>query len=479
MSGISYASTLYMGPSETYTNLQAAMSAMSTGDTLIIRDGTYTGSSNVIVAGHVPPNGTSNAYTTIRAENPGSVIFDGSGTTNMFYDISGINYIVFSGIVWQNGGSVGAVYLGNANHVKFQQCGIRGDSTSTSGMSLHTCSYMLIEDSYIWGSFFYGINPYHCYHLVLRRIVGRLDRSNGAWAAPFAVYGCTDVEVQNCIAIDCDQTSLYTVTSENIYGFYNPNNSDGTERANYRGCIALNIHGPSKASHGFFISSDCADYYLENCAIWGTDKGLWDRSGKAVINHCTFGLNTPDSGWGTVISPRQITNSILTNNSTYGIENGSTTMDYNCLYSNLPNYSASSMRGTHDYCTENSNSINPRTNSLLYLTRIENNSTLNTKASDGLSIGATIMYRIGVTGTLWGEMGYNTTTSEKLWPFPNETVIRNKMMTYSTGGSNGSRGFCADGQTLTRYIFEYLGNTIPTGLYGISKPTGVTITILN
>ncbi|MFA5014655.1 MAG: hypothetical protein WC549_03835, partial [Actinomycetota bacterium] len=29
------------------------------------------------------------------------------------------------------------------------------------------------------------------------------------------------------------------------------------------------------------------------------------------------------------------------------------------------------------------------------------------------------------------------------------------------GYVSGTRGFCADGQTLTKYIWEYLGNTIP------------------
>lgn len=475
-----WSATLYMGSGETYTNLHSAMAAMSSGDTLIIRDGTYSGSDNTIESGYLPPNGSSEAYTTICAEHPGSVIFDGSGSTTMLYDISGLSYMVFSGIVWQNGGSQGAVYIGNANHIKFQQCGIRGDSTSTSGMSMHTCSYMLIEDCYIWGSFFYGLNPYHCDHLILRRVVGRLDISNGAWAAVFAVYGCTDVEVQNCIAIDCDQTSLYTVTSENIYGFYNPNNSDGTEGANYRGCIALNIQGPTSTyddlSHAMVISQDCYDYYIYDSVFWDNSRGVWDRSSslEATFQHCLIGDKSSEYWGAGIAGSGTITESIILDCTQYGIE--STTSDYNCLYGNTDNFSGS--EGEHDICSENANAINPRTNGLLYIPRIENGSTLATAGSGSDRIGPQILYKIGTTGTLWGDTGYNTTTSDDLWPFPNEDLIKISMAAYTTGGSIGARGFCASGKqlngtddiTLTSYIWEYLGNQMPSDIYSSSSP---------
>jgi hypothetical protein len=59
-----------------------------------------------------------------------------------------------------------------------------------------------------------------------------------------------------------------------------------------------------------------------------------------------------------------------------------------------------------------------------------------------------------------GEPGYNTDTGEPLWPFPFEDVIRNDMRTYQ-GPPLGTRGFCADGQTLTNYIWSYLGTLAP------------------
>ena len=70
-----------------------------------------------------------------------------------------------------------------------------------------------------------------------------------------------------------------------------------------------------------------------------------------------------------------------------------------------------------------------------------------------------------------------------MWPFPNEALIKSKMAAYSnsTYGLTGNRGFCTgtskDGsaQTLTKYIWEYLGNRIPSSIYGLasSPPAGL------
>lgn len=83
------------------------------------------------------------------------------------------------------------------------------------------------------------------------------------------------------------------------------------------------------------------------------------------------------------------------------------------------------------------------------------------------SIGSTILKRIGVSGTSYGETGWDTLTSDDLWPFPNEDRIKNELSVVSL------RGFCAAGNsldgisplTLTTYIWEILGNQIPNDIY--------------
>src|SRR4029077_12131339 len=115
---------------------------------------------------------------------------------------------------------------------------------------------------------------------------------------------------------------------------------------------------------------------------------------------------------------------------------------------------------------------------LKYLPRIEAGSSLQTAGSGGGPIGANVIYRWGATGTLWGESGYDSITGELLWPFPNEDVIKADMASYVGSGGVGARGFATgnslDGtpQTLTKYIWEYLGNQIPADVYGFHISVG-------
>jgi hypothetical protein len=79
---------------------------------------------------------------------------------------------------------------------------------------------------------------------------------------------------------------------------------------------------------------------------------------------------------------------------------------------------------------------------------------------------------MGVDGTFYGDTGYNTDTGTVLWPWPNETRIKSDM----AAGTNDAGGFAAPGNdawgqpiTLTRYIWESLGNKIPDDIYGTSS----------
>ena len=96
--------------------------------------------------------------------------------------------------------------------------------------------------------------------------------------------------------------------------------------------------------------------------------------------------------------------------------------------------------------------------------------------------------RLSGNQVLYGETGYNSDTGLSMWPFPNESLIKTKMAAYSNSGVSGARGFCTgtskDGttQTLTKYIWEYLGNQLPSDIYGsanIAKPTGVKAVVIS
>ncbi len=62
-------------------------------------------------------------------------------------------------------------------------------------------------------------------------------------------------------------------------------------------------------------------------------------------------------------------------------------------------------------------------------------------------------------------------TNEKLWPWPYEDWIREDMCDSGFLTEIGRTGadtpkWCTTSKTLTEYIWEYLGNTIPTEIYG-------------
>ncbi len=463
--GNTHAATLFMGPAERYTNLQSAMAAMNAGDTLIIRDGIYTGASNVITRYECPPS-SSTTWTTIRAENPGAVVIDGQGIREPFTGLppSLINrHWVFDGIEFRNSSGV-VVTLVRSSHVKFIRCGfVDAAEGENDALYVGACSYVLTEDCYSYGNARYHFNFLASQYCIARRCVTRHDRGTHSMQVGFQAYESSDVDFQNCIVIDSDQAAFYNGASQ-LYAFKIPQVSGGN--INFRGCIALNN------AMGFCgIQAGSASF--DSCVGWDiSGYGVYSRSSGTVgMNHMTLGnISTyGTTGDGAV---KRVSNSIVCQNTPIGLHNGggTTISDYNILY-NDTNYSGVSA-GANDTQLATAPSLK-------YLTGFGNGSVVG-------NAGATVLFKIGKSGTLWGEAGYNIpSTTESLWPFPNEDIVRAKMRAYTGGGVNGARGFCANGQTLTKYIWEYLGHTIPDEIYngGLvdstspAAPAGVTAII--
>lgn len=121
-----------------------------------------------------------------------------------------------------------------------------------------------------------------------------------------------------------------------------------------------------------------------------------------------------------------------------------------------------------------SNSILAASNTLKYIVRPEVGSILDNAGTSGSDIGADVTKQYGASGTLFGETGYDQKTSTNLWPWPYENEIKTVFSESNTAPgtatpstNNTLRGFTTgtslDGssQTLTKYIWEYLGNQIP------------------
>lgn len=492
---------------------------MNSGDTLTIGDGTY---AEQIVN---MPSGiaATGRYTTIKATNDWGVTIDGSGLVNYYNDairISSKSWVTVRGfhvIMNQKNTRNQAVNVPNSDHIRVQRvsAGYGGSDDAITSIANQAnvanigagpgSSYVLFEESFAYGGGRYNFIAYQSDHIVFRRNVSRIDHWNGSiQCAGFTNYNAVDTLWQNNIVIDSDGSSCYAqgyAGGRLFGGFFSENKvpdsswSGTSTRETFRGNIVLNVQATYAGMYDYDISD--VHTYTDNI-IWNSRGGLYAdyiHGDPAVLNasNMTIGgitgtLGTPGNGASalgvgySVSNPAVanfMTNSLLWNNGAYGMVDFAQG-NYN---SYLGNGIASQGSSSNDSLgnpikipAAGANDIQGvGALSLKYLPRIETGSLLATAGPGGSQIGADVRYMQGATGTLWGEPGYDTKQATCLWPFPNETVIKAKMGAYvkqantSIPGPIGARGFATgnsmDGspQSLTKYIWEYLGNQIPAG----------------
>jgi MYXO-CTERM domain-containing protein len=472
------------------------IASMAASDTLIIGDGTYT---DPILN---MPSGSASAYTTIRAANDWGVLIDGSAWADNYaygVSVSSKHYVLVRGIrvkMNQNALTNDPITVTYSDHVKIQRCSASNGPISGNASTIAVGpmdSYVLVEESYAFGGSRYQFLVYQSDHVVVRRSVARNDYWNGTLqCAGFANYDSTTTNWQNNIAIDSDTANC----SGHLYsGFYNENQPETVDDTSetFQGNIILNV----KAFYaGILDWVASGNHNMQDTVIWGSSGGYYGDQGPGLAANITGtrmtvggtvgGTYNHDGGWGlgtgvSIVHSLQnsFTNSLFSRCASFGVADY-TTSDYNAFSGNGANYGGThaSVAGAHD---QPSAAV---TTSLRYLPRIEPGSPLKTAGSGGGQVGAEVMYMIGGTGTLSGEAGFDQLTTQQLWPFPNEDQIRTDMASYNGPGAVGPRGFATgnslDGtpQTLTKYIWEYLGNQIPPDIYGLhiavgSLPAGV------
>jgi hypothetical protein len=474
------------------------IASMAGGDTLIIGDGTYAESITRM------PSGSAGAYTTIMAAHDWGVLIDGSGFANNY--INGIrvtgSYIAVRGFhikMNQAHDNDQGIDVFSADHVKIQRCSVAYAGTIGNIAAIGvgpTSDYALIEECYVYGGSRYPFLVYQSTHTVVRRCVSRLDYWNGVLeAANFTNYNGDMTVWENNIAIDSDTAQI---AGSGLYGgFFNedkppdPTWSGTATRETHRGNIVLNVKAFYSGIYDYGISN--LHTYSDDI-VWDSHGGLYgdylhgdppvlnasqltigqilgSYNGKNGQGSAGTGFDIGPGIGGTVVT-NMVTDSIFWNDPSYGIADNAVG-DYNSYWMNGANYGgayATPKAGAHDLTTD-------LTAGLMYLPRIEAGSTLAKAGMAGGQVGASVVLMWGTTGTLWGDPGYDTITTEALWPFPNEAVIDTDMASYSGPGAPGVRGFTAgtskDGspQTLTKYIWEYLGHQIPPDIYGVHVVT--------
>lgn len=402
------------------------ISRIAGGDTLVVKNGTYSGKANFITG---VKSGTAARPTTIMAESPMDVRI--VGNTTLDYDDNLLNlsgsYVNVDGFIFDLSVSTYPPYIaevsGNYNKLTRSIFKRSGDIDAYGGLVEVTGSENLFEDLAGTGACRYcfkqGGTSGVTRHNIWRRVVARFDYSNSSQPkATFATYGndaiatngVADHLYQNVIAIDGQNPGGNG--GELKYGaFYF---IKAATNVRVQGSIVLN---EGVGYSGFHLR----DYAAGTNINTATNSVVWDlnNSGSGAIgikgyaaDHLTIGGVIPSAA---------------------------TNLDQGAPASSL---------------------LKPATKPANLLDN---------------SPGAVILKRYGASGTRWGETGYDQLTTENLWPWPYQDKIKavfregNAVPSGNSPAANNTlRGFAKDGNglyggpvTLTSYIWEYLGTACP------------------
>lgn len=519
---------LYIGEGEVYTTWAQAYPNVSSGDTVIFRDGTYQGDDNrvgrtVAEQDNYPPSGTPIKLTSIMGETPGQTIFD-DGISGVQFSLwaAGKNeasYINFGGLFFEGGstialnGDAGDKLNTRIDHIKVIYCGGAGEDSIP--MYTRISDYILFEGCYSFGGGRYKFANNESTNCIFRRCIARYDRSDRRPEedpkGSFIMYNTMDFRIDNCISIDdVDKfvnngykagsfgvpVTVTEITAEGARGYIDQCLQLNSEQQLFQLDYQVSNGGGAADVESTNVSSydnRAASYYMYS----------WSFS---LFKNCTFNFIRPE-----------YVKDYLIHNGGYNNWRGFV----NCIFNNIPAatgatnlcssvtvgpaaipYNGGTSRTVEKYGILNNNifdclgmiivpedqgeqyevgttTVDP---ALRYVTRVEAGNSLSE------THGATVMTLRGKSGTFWGDTGYEDDTNIPMWPFPMENTMRDKMRDYSWTGVtysgeeylsrvlgatdtlSGARGFCADDEDLTGYVWGYIGETVPP--MGVSVAPG-------
>ena len=447
-----------------WKTISRGLAELQAGDTLIIGPGEYAGTANFINSRlYRIPAGSRGRYTVIRAARPFSVRITNRQPLryhdNMLY-LDG-DHIHVDGIVFDMVDSPYPEYNADitGSYNKITRCLFRraGDVNEYGGWLAVTGNYNLIEDSAGVGAARYGFvmgGPDSTSHRnIFRRCVGRVDYSNSNQPkATFAVYGnnqtldVRDALFQNCLVVDGQAGPS---SSEPTYGaWYFPKNA---ANITLQGSMVLNTE---VGYAGYFIKEQQGENIrMANCVAWNLSGNPYvagirgnGPGSPLVLEHVTVG-RCPLALYLDSSGETRLLDSLFYAN---GAFNGS-------------DYGISLEKNNHVAGGREAASAGP-----LQVDGIKVSPFLREPALPG----ATVMFRYGRSGTLWGEPGYDELTREPLWPWAWEHVLRREFARRNdppTGNvpqrNDTGRGFCSAApggpQSLTEYLFGIFGETVP------------------
>ncbi|MCB1051446.1 MAG: hypothetical protein KDC71_12685 [Acidobacteria bacterium] len=437
-----------------YLSSGIALMSPNGGDTLIVLPGIY---SNALDEIDSMVNGQTDAYNRVIAQQDGTVVI----TTPFLLPVS-TQWVQFEGLRWESAFQKGVM----GHHIRFFRCGFRGSEANgnrvTFGIGTNDqtpgAHHVLIEDCWFYGlGGRYNLLVFNSEQIVLRRIVARHDSGWDGSAgsnpeAAICIYSSRDVQVQNALCID--NTLNYFYWEATLYLNKNNGTSLPMENVVVQGTLCLHNRGVGIKLDG---AGPVTNSIIRDTVVWdGPSAGVATNSGgsghQVLLDQMLIGQNDRGVSCGGQ-SGNQIEtlNSILVDNPNGAfIQNsGTLTHRYNNCFNNGAQCQATGETG-----------LDPYANGLLFPTRLEADSIFWALGEGGTRMGMNITRQIGISGTLYGEPGFDSVTTEPLWPWPFEQRIASEMCDETQSGV-ADRGWCLTPQSLTQYVWGTLGNNFP------------------
>jgi hypothetical protein len=289
----------------------ADMSKLAAGETLVLRDGTYT-SINFKA-------GTPAAWLTLRAEHDGAALVPALniGAGNWYLTVEGVKAV-------GSGSSV------TGGFVTLKRVAFKGGPPSGNGVSLQLgtndrtpgCSNITVEDSWVYGlGGRYKVLVYNCDTVKLTRVVARHDGgwnpSKGDPQGGFAIYDSKNVTAENIACLDSVQglpgfesciylvsngttpTKQANITINGAIIIDSPNNGLGAEGTGAAATYTVNDLLVVNSAGGGINTNNSAHVVNATrvtCSVKGVCFGKWASGGAIKVSGCKFGKGTLSSG---------------------------------------------------------------------------------------------------------------------------------------------------------------------------------------
>ncbi len=418
---------------------------------------------------------------TISAENDGQVIIEAANEPAIH--VANRNYLTIEGIAARTSGDTNTVVVGGHDGPDWSDrtTGITLRRVSALGSSPHINSaafqvarakQVLLEDVWSFGFARNTMLVYGSENVTVRRAVIRWD---GWWGDAYkpndprvglSVYNTRNSLFENVIVLDGGKQGADTHGERvalAISGNHNGETAPFDDSSNNRfyGVILLNNVGAGvNAESG---GDTLSDNTFENLISWdnsGLGFNVNRNSNGTTLLHGTIGHNRHGvrfNNYNNVVNNTLKSTLVMGNRKaedegeqSFGMIDGAnnTDNDYNNVFDHLHDYRKYAM-------APGPNSLSAPL-ALDHLLTIPMGTANQGAAHDGGVIGATVVTRM-IDGHA---------SSQALWPYPNEDRIKSEMCESATlelldrSGDN-SAAWCESGQSLSEYIWEYLGYACP------------------